>query len=256
MMKLKIFFQIALIIFSLSAMSFAALDLKFTTEITMSPAAPKAGDAVIFSVTLISEGAKANNLKLIGGVDGTQIVEKVFAGIAAGGTRTQSMNWTATAGSHKVWFELDPAHTAGDSNYYNNKIDKQLIVSGVQNVKAFNINSLKKPYKLKPDLKVHDVVWQPLEEPKCGKKWRMGVILINDSKVPVTKPFTVAISVQGILADDHKMNGLDAGQEAGFYYDWYIFNDAYLRIVADFHDDIDEAKEDNNAIWPPIKCDK
>jgi len=254
-MKSKVFFQIALIIFSLSAMSFAALDLKFTTEITMSPAAPKAGDAVIFSVTLISDGAKVNNLKLIGGVDGTQIVEKIFAAIADGGTRTQNMTWTATAGSHKVWFELDPAHTAGDSNYNNNKIDKQFSVSGDQNVKTFDIHSFKKTYKLKPDLRVFDVVWQPLEEPKCGKKWRMGVILINDSKVAVSKPFNVAVSIQGILADDHVMNGLNPGQKAGFNYDWYIFNDAYVRIVADFYDVIDESNE-YNAIWPPVKCNK
>lgn len=82
----------------------------------------------------------------------------------------------------------------------------------------------------------------------------MNVILINDGKVAVSKPFTVAVSIQGILADDHTLNGLYPDQEVGFYYDWYIFKNAYVRIVADFHNVIDESKEDNNTAWPKIDC--
>jgi hypothetical protein len=256
MVKSRIFLSAAIILFGMSLFSHAALDLKFTTAIGISPAAPGAGETVTFAVTFKSEGAASANMKIVGGIDGAQKFERVYASIPANGTRTDSFTWSATAGSHKAYFTLDPAHTAGDSNYGNNNIEKQFTVSGDQNVGPYYKQYFKQTYKLKPDLKVHDVVWQPLEEPKCGKKWKMGVILINDGKVAVDKPFTVAVSIQGILVDDHKMNGLNPGQEAGFYYDWYIFNDAYVRIVADFHNDIDESREDNNAIWPPIKCEK
>jgi len=119
-----------IMLFGLSLLSYAALDVKFTTGIAQSPNPASAGNTVTFTVSLISEGAIVNNLKLIGGVDGTQIVEKIFAGIAAGGTRTQTMTWTAIAGSHKVWFELDPAHTAADSNYDNNKAELPFTVTG------------------------------------------------------------------------------------------------------------------------------
>jgi subtilase family serine protease len=258
MVKSRVFLSAAVILFGLSLISHAALDLKFTTNITISPAAPKAGDTVTFKVTFKSEGAATANMKIVGGIDGVQKFERIYASIPANGTRTDSFTWTATEGSHKACFTLDPAHTTGDSNLGNNTTEKQFSVSGSgdQNGITIDKHSFKQTYKLKPDLKVHEVIWQPLEEPKCGKKWRMGVILINDGKVPVPKPFTVAVSVQGILADDHKMNGLNPGQTAGFYFDWYIFNDAYVRIVADFHNDIDESKEDNNAMWPPVKCVK
>jgi subtilase family serine protease len=256
MVKSRIFLSAVIILFGMSLISHATLDLKFTTAVGMSPAAPTAGDTVTFTVTFKSEGAASANMKIVGGIDGAQKFERVYASIPANGTRTDSFTWIATAGNHTAYFNLDPAKSAGDSDYNNNSIEKQFSVTGEQNVKPFNIHLPKQVYKIKPDLKVHDVVWQPLEEPKCGKKWRMGVILINDSKVAVNKPFTVAISIQGILADDHKMNGLNPGQEAGFNYDWYVINDAYVRIVADFHDDIDESREDNNAVWPPVKCTK
>jgi hypothetical protein len=258
MVKSRMLLSGAVILLGLSLISHAALDLKFTTSMTISPAAPNAGQTVTFTVLFKSEGAAAANMKIIGGIDGAQKFERIYASIPANGTRTDSFTWIATAGSHKAYFTLDPSHTTGDSNFGNNTTEKQFSVSGSgdQNVITIDKHSFKQTYKLKPDLKVHEVIWQPLEEPKCGKKWRMGVILINDGKVPVPKPFTVAVSVQGILADDHKMNGLNPGQTAGFYFDWYIFNDAYVRIVADFHNDIDEAREDNNAMWPPVKCEK
>jgi hypothetical protein len=256
MIKSRIFLIAAIILFGVSLISSAALDLKFTSAISMSPAAPNAGETVTFTVTFKSEGGASANMKIVGGIDGAQKFERVYASIPANGTRTDSFTWTATAGNHTAYFTLDPAHTAGDSNYGNNSTEKQFSVSGDQNVGPYYRQYSKKTYKLKPDLKVHDIVWQPLDDPKCGKEWRMGVILINDSKVPVTKPFRVAISIQGILAEDHLMNGLNAGQEAGFNYDWYVFNDAYVRIVVDFYNDIDEAREDNNAVWPEIKCEK
>jgi len=257
MVKSRIFLSAAIILFGLSVFSHAALDLKFTTNVIgISPATPKTGDTVTFTVTFKSEGGTSANMKIVGGVDGIKKYERIYASIPANGTRTDAFSWVATGTSHKVFFAIDPDQTAADSNYGNNNVEKSFVVSSLKKALKFDINVFDAKVKLKPDLRVYDVVWQPLEEPKCGKKWRMGVILINDSKVAVNKPFTVAVSVQGILADDHKMNGLNAGQKAGFNYDWYVFNDAYLRIVVDFHNDIDESREDNNAVWPPVKCTK
>lgn len=255
-MKVKVLLITIFLIILMNVISYAALDLIFSSEITLAPSSPNSGATVTFSVTFRSLNAAVTNMKIIGGIDGVQKFEKTYNSIPKNGMQTDSFSWTATEGSHKVFFTLDPAHTTADSNTANNTIEKQFNVSTGQNP-SNSLNSIKalsKVYQLKPDLKVDSVVWSPLEDPKCGKKWRMGVIIVNDGKVAVTKSFTVALSIEGILVDDHVMNGLYPGQKVGFNYDWYIYNNAYVRVVADFHNTVDESKEDNNAKWPKVEC--
>lgn len=115
---------------SLSVLSYSALDLKFSSAISLSPAAPKVGDTVIFSVTFKSVGAAVTNMKIIGGVDGMQLFERVYVSIQANGSRTDSFTWTATGGNHTAFFTLDPNHTAGDSDYGNNHLEKPFAVTG------------------------------------------------------------------------------------------------------------------------------
>jgi subtilase family serine protease len=270
-MKSKVFIASLLLFLLMSVFSFAAVDLKFTSAVTMSPADAKAGDTMTFSVSFRPEGAAVSNLKVIGGIDGAQKYERVFASINADGTRTCSFTWTATPGSHVVFFTLDPLHTTGDSSYSNNRIEKQFAVTDVENAQFdpkipnpemkrkinFNIFANDALYRFKPDLIVSQPAWSPLEEPKCNKKWRMWVKVKNVGQKMVPKNFTIAISVQGILASEMELgSGLQPGNEVGYYFDWYIINDAYVRIVADFYNVIDESNEENNALWPKVTCEK
>lgn len=270
-MKLKMILLFLMMFLFISLFSFAALDLKFTSAVAMSPGDAKAGDTMTFSVSFRPEGAAVSNLKVIGGIDGVQKYERVFASVAANGTRTCSFTWTATAGSHKVFFTLDPLHTAGDSSYSNNGIEKQFAVTDDENVQFdpkipnsekkrkinFDIFSKDALFRFKPDLIVSQPTWSPLEEPKCNKKWRMWVKVKNVGQKMVPKNFKIAISVQGILASEMELgSGLQPGNEIGYYFDWYIINDAYVRIVADFYNVIDESNEENNALWPKVTCEK
>jgi len=127
-MNIKTLFSIGIIFLFSSMFASAALDLQFTTAISQSPDPASAGGSVTFTVAFKTFGGAVTNMKITGGVDGTQLFERTYASILADKGRTDSFTWTATAGSHTVWFELDPGHTCGDSNYGNNRIEKSITV--------------------------------------------------------------------------------------------------------------------------------
>jgi subtilase family serine protease len=129
-MRFKTFLTIGIIFLFSSVFASAALDLAFVGSITQSPDPASVGNTVTFTVSFRTAGGAVTNLKIIGGVDGAQLFERTYASILADKTRTDSFTWTAIAGSHTVWFELDPGHTCGDSNYSNNKVEKAFTVSG------------------------------------------------------------------------------------------------------------------------------
>lgn len=194
-MKIKIFSIAFLLFVLLSMLSYAALDLKFTSAIGISPASPKIGDTVTFSVTFKAEGGAASDVKVIGHVDGTLIYDRVFGSIPANATRTGSFTWTATAGSHDVSFTLDPSHTAGDSNYNNNTVSKAFSVSetgGILNThdaltkKPLDLNILK---KVKPDLIPYQIAVGPINENKCDQYWTLLLVVKNIGKTAIKQSF-------------------------------------------------------------------
>jgi subtilase family serine protease len=134
MKSIKIILCLTSFLFS-SMFIFGALDVKFTTTIAQTPDPAAAGNEATFSVSFKNFGAAVSNYKITGGVDGTKIFERVYASIAADKVKTDSFKWTAAAGDHKVWFDLDPEHKSGDTNWANNKIEKAFTVSGGQTVK-------------------------------------------------------------------------------------------------------------------------
>jgi hypothetical protein len=129
-MRVKTFLSVGVFLLISSVLAIAALDLRFTTAITQSPDPASAGNTVTFTVTFKTFGAAVTNLKIIGGVDAAQIFTRTYATIAANKQKTDTFNWTATAGSHTAWFVLDPAKSTGDSDYSNNRVEKALTVGG------------------------------------------------------------------------------------------------------------------------------
>jgi hypothetical protein len=108
---------------------FAALDVQFVGSIKQSPDPAFGGIQITFTVNFKPVGGAVSNFKITGGVDGTKIFERKYASIGAGIQKTDSFKWIAVGGVHNVWFELDPDHTSGDSDYSNNKITKSVTVS-------------------------------------------------------------------------------------------------------------------------------
>jgi hypothetical protein len=155
-MKAKLFFISALAVLMLWGSALFALDLKFTSNISISPASPTAGNTVTFTISFKPEGGAVTNFKIIGGVDTAQVYERTFASIPVNVTRTVSFDWTSTAGNHTAWFELDPDHLMGDADYTNNRVE---LVFSADSSSVF----FKPPFDttselfLKPDLVISDV---------------------------------------------------------------------------------------------------
>lgn len=129
-MRIKTLSSIIAILLCIGISAFAALDLQFTTAITQTPNPANTGNIVTFKVTFKNVGGAVDGLKVTGGIDGSKIFERTYAHINANLQRTDSFTWVATAGSHTAWFELDPGHTTGDSNYGNNRVEKAFTVTG------------------------------------------------------------------------------------------------------------------------------
>jgi CARDB len=98
----------------------AAVEVRWSVAPTVSPAAPNVGNTVAFGGQIIVTGGTVLNLVVHGGVDETRTYNRTFARIDDGETRSVSFNWTATAGSHRLWLNIDPDNVSGDANMYDN----------------------------------------------------------------------------------------------------------------------------------------
>lgn len=126
----KLFFLLAAFLLS-GITAFAALDVQFVGSIKQSPDPAFGGSQITFTVSFKPAGGAVSNFKIIGGVDGAKIFERKYASIGSDVLKTDSFKWIALSGTHDIWFELDPDHTSGDTNYSNNKITKNItVVSG------------------------------------------------------------------------------------------------------------------------------
>lgn len=249
-MKNKVSFYIVIILLCLSTAAFSALDLKFTTAISQSPDPGDEGNIITFSVTLTSVGGIANNLKLIGGVDSAQILEKTFTGIADGGTRTQNMNWTAISGTHKVWFELDPEHTCGDSDYNNNRIEKAINV---------NLSAIVPPdisIHAEPNLTVTDCLIEPSTY-KNGDWVTLKFTIKNIGYAPTSSLSLVEYKNYNMMQTFGGRTWGIPPVEAGFTYT-YNFNyqviiPSVIKIAVDSTNLNEESNEKDNSCSVSLK---
>lgn len=167
-----------------------ALDLRFTSNISMSPSQPAAGNTITFTVSFTPQDDAVTNFKITGGVDSNQVFERTYASIPADVTRTDSFTWTSTSGNHTVWFELDPDHLMGDADYGNNRIE--LVFSGDSESVYFKppIDTDNELF-LKPDLVVSDVKFtkDPTRDDKYFVKIKfknIGVGCVGPFKYKIT----------------------------------------------------------------------
>jgi subtilase family serine protease len=244
-MRFKLLISIGVIFLFSSVIALAALDLQFTTSISQSPDPASAGNTVTFTVSFKTTGGAVTNLKIIGGVDGTQLFTRTYASIGADLTRTDSFSWTATAGSHTVWFELDPGHTCGDSNYANNRIEKSITVGGGSPAG-------------KPDLTVTAFFFP--SKPKANDDVNFDIIIYNsgnaiskmcelqfmqDGSIIATK------TVPGIVAAGGKIPNLN---HCHIKHTWKAVCGALIEIKVDSNNVNAESNEGNNSWSNKMKC--
>lgn len=238
----------------------AALDLQFTTAITQTPDPANTGNTVTFKVTFKTVGGAVDSLKIIGVIDGSKIFERTYAHINANLPRTDSFTWTAAAGSHTAWFELDPGKTAGDSNYGNNRVEK-----------AFTISAPTTTFFYKPEMEID---WSRL--PELKPDLTIESVQITPDVLKVNDISTFKLIVKNIGMGVAKSNSLKIeirhciGKQCNAFYEvesqipeiapkgiYEVTGSAlvsksgtsHIISTADYRSSIIEMKENNNSIW-------
>jgi len=238
-MNIKTLFSIGIIFLFSSMFASAALDLQFSTAISQSPDPASAGNVVTFTVSFRTTGGAVTNLKIIGGVDGTQLFERTYASILADKGRTDTFTWPATAGSHTVWFELDPGHTSGDSNYANNRIEKAVTVGGGP--------------AGKPDLYISSVTNSPTKF-SAGDPVTLTIKVANKGTADSPASDLFMKDQNGKVLMTYPINGIPQGGQFEHSIVWTGACDTVLTIKVDTLKKADESDENNNTWLQTMKC--
>jgi hypothetical protein len=243
-MRLKIILSVGIILICSSVLVLAALDLRFTTAISQSPDPANEGDTVVFTVTFKTFGGAVDNLKITGGVDGTNIFERTYSHINADLPRTDSFSWIATAGSHTVWFELDPAHTCGDSNYNNNRVEKAITVNfGAIVPPDINIHA-------KPNLTVTDCHVEPSTY-KNGDEVTLKFTIKNIGDAPTTSLSLVEYKnynmTQSLGERTWGMPPVEPGYTYTYVFNYWVIIPSVIKITVDTTNLNAESIENDNT---------
>jgi hypothetical protein len=270
-MRLKTFLTFAaILLFSSSFTLFAQyedfyLDLRFTTPISQTPSPAYTGNTVTFTVSFkpvtppeYNQIFKCENLKVTGRVDNHFIFEKTFASIPANTVNTISFTWTATKGTHKVYFELDPNEVQGDANYNDNKIEKELKVTTL-----FTVPTLKKGLPLHNNVGI-------LQLPnliKCSasytcytgqKKVGLHFCVKNDGTGPAGASKMLIRVYDGnnvIFSVKNDVPPLNAGQiTLQEIYNIQCFHHAKITVDIDSDKEVVESNEKDNQWSEIINC--
>jgi subtilase family serine protease len=236
-MKFKTFLSIGVIFLCSSVLALAALDLRFSTAISQSPDPANVGDKVDFVVSFNTFGGAVDNLKIIGGIDGATIFTRTYAHIDADKQRTDTFSWTATAGAHTAWFELDPDHTAGDSNYANNRVEKAFTVGSVQGKPnlLLNIDYNPKSFDAGDSVTFTITVTNNGDAASvpCKMTIKQGTVVMQELNVPI-------IAAGGTSPSQN--------------YSWTAVCDAIIKIQVDSNSQNIESNENDNTWSRGMQC--
>jgi len=238
-MRFKTFLTVGIIFLFSSMFVSAALDLAFVGSITQSPDPATTGTTVTFSVSFRTNGGAVTNMKITGGIFGTQLFERTYASILADKVRTDSFTWTGVAGDQVVWFELDPGHTCGDSDYTNNKIQKHtFIASASGKYPDLSVNATYEAFNFKEDDKITFHIYVS----NTGDTWSdpCKLWLVHSGEGVAYAAFDVPQVPQGSIWNTN--------------YDWTVDCGAPLMLIVDALQKIAETNEDNNSWKKTMKC--
>lgn len=255
--------------FSLSGVAQSSLDLRYMNTITMTPNPVAAGSSVTFSVNWKNFGGAVDNLKVIGGVDGTQILLKTYPHLdAAIPQKTESFSWTTTAESHTAWFEIDPDQTCGDTNYSNNRIEMQFTVEGGSSsgLNVFQTNDyhgitnnskntdISKPGVInvppKSNLKIQSVSFP--SNVADGDQISYSVEVKNTGAIETNCAVILKYSILGNEINNHTVPQLSPGETFTVNGTWTAVCTGACNskpsFKIDFYNLVDEGNEDDN-VW-------
>ncbi|MDB5184237.1 MAG: Serine protease, subtilase family [Candidatus Saccharibacteria bacterium] len=188
------------------------------SDLTWSPASPKAGDNVTFSATIKNQGNGATPAGTIHGVsfsvDGKQVSwsDNYTSSIPAGGSASVTADfgpnklatWPATAGTKTVLAYVDDINRIkNESDENNNTLTKSLTVTATT-----------PPTTTGPDLVITDFSWSPLS-PKTGEGVIFNATVKNQgtAATPAGTILGVSFSIDGkqVSWSDSHTTALAAG---------------------------------------------
>jgi hypothetical protein len=247
-MRFQTILSIGVILLFSSFLAFPALDLSFTTAISQIPDPATAGSSLTFTVSFKTFGGAVDNMKITGGVDGTGILDRTYTHINADLQRTDTFTWTATAGSHTVWFELDAMHTCGDSNYSNNRIDRAITIAGSNS----GSNSDKALTRISPFFKRPDLVPVVAYSPTSFTAGDTVVfsIRVNNNGASASNDCMIRLRKAGDALVYTQIPVIASGGHWDYTYNWPAECDATHPMILEV-DPYDASKETNegNNIW-------
>jgi hypothetical protein len=235
-MRFKTLLSIGVILLCSSIFALA-LDLRFTTAISQAPDPATGGASVTFTVSFKPFNDPVDNLKITGGVDGVGIFERTYAHINAGAQRTDTFTWTATGGAHTAWFELDPLHTAGDSDYSNNRVEKALTVGGGP--------------ATQPDLALV-VTYTPTDFAAAAAV--TFSIKVNNNGTAASNACQMTVKKGGTTVQTINVAAIPAGNHLDKSYAWTAECDAVIEIKVDSNNANVESNEGNNTWSKTMAC--
>lgn len=123
---------VLLVCFFFFSVSLFAVDVRWVTSITVTPAALTAGVPGTAQASFRVEGAGGiDNLRVTGGVvGGDTMLDRTWAHIEDGATRTASFTGTPSdPGTFTIFFQIDPDSASPDSDRTNNRVELTITIA-------------------------------------------------------------------------------------------------------------------------------
>jgi subtilase family serine protease len=199
------------------------------TEITLSPAEPAIGDAVIITAAIKNLGGTATTASYTTCyIDDSVLATQPSGVILPGITTTVSFSWTATGGSHTIKVISDAGSTIPESDEDNNSRTYSITTSA-------------------PDLTVQSITWQPLN-PSRGNTVVLSVTIENRGNIS-SQYTSVNLYIDGGTRVPQDVANIEPGGIITKTFSWTMLEGSHdLRAVIDENNNNKESDETNNAL--------
>jgi len=210
------FFLLLLPLFAFPAF---AQDIQWASDISIRPSSPNAGERATFQVTVKAGKQGASGLAVVGGIDGKELFRKEIESLRPDRSRNMRFSWSATAGSHKVFFRVVTASRARVA--LPPALSKEFSVQGSSAQAApvqsalpaqsravqHDARAVRKPAQISTMIKPGTVTQADIHQPTCesaplpdiealyGSGIQGGSVLNSSGGITVTLPFSVPVIV-------------------------------------------------------------
>lgn len=226
---------------ALAATPLAAVEIDWSVLPGHSPAEPARGDTVTISGQISVSRGDVANLRVIGGMDETTILDRTFAALHAGETRRVSFTYTARPGSHNYWMNIDPDNVSGDVSPTNN-----LARGGFRVADPLS----------RPDLHIWWSSFSVVPTRFYAGDAVTFHVAFGNIGTAAAGPFAVGIRSGGAIVARQRFDGMAAGATTTVDLSWTAACNEDNALVVDCDNAIAEPNEEDNTVADDrVRCD-